>query len=131
MRVNDSSVGGSITLGSLQRAMTFGAGVLRDAGSLTGVLDVLPLSLPAETPAQYELNNLVTVARTLVAAALRREESRGTHTRLDFTEQSTALLGRFIHLNGYETSFVPLVIHSQPPADVLLTDSKRLSTEVV
>lgn len=131
MRVNDSSVGGSITLGSLQRAMTFGAGVLRDAGSLTGVLDVLPLSLPAETPAQYELNNLVTVARTLVAAALRREESRGTHTRLDFTEQSTALLGRFIHLNGYETSFVPLVTHSQPPADVLLTDSKRLSTEVV
>ncbi|AKL72553.1 L-aspartate oxidase [Actinobacteria bacterium IMCC26256] len=131
MRVSDSSVGGSITLGSLQRAMTFGAGVLRDAGSLTGVLDVLPLSLPAETPAQYELNNLVTVARTLVAAALRREESRGTHTRLDFTEQSTALLGRFIHLNGYETSFVPLVTHSQPPADVLLTDSKRLSTEVV
>ena len=131
MRVNASSVVGSITLGSLQRAMTFGAGVLRDAGSLTGVLDVLPLSLPAETPAQYELNNLVTVARTLVAAALRREESRGTHTRLDFTEQSTALLGRFIHLNGAETSFVPLVTHSQSPGDVLLTDSKRLSTEVV
>ncbi|MBJ7513083.1 MAG: FAD-binding protein, partial [Acidimicrobiia bacterium] len=131
IRSNESSVVGSITLGGLQRAMTFGAGVLRDAGSLTGVLDVLPISLPAETPAEYEINNLVTVARTLVTAALRREESRGTHTRLDFTEQSTALLGRFIHLNGSETSFVPLVTHSQPPADVLLTDSKRLSTEVV
>ncbi len=131
IRSNESSVVGSITLEALQRAMTFGAGVLRDAGSLTGVLDVLPLSMSAETPAQYEINNLVTVARTLVTAALRREESRGTHTRLDFTEQSTALLGRFIHLNGYETSFVPLVTHSQPPADVLLTDSKRLSTEVV
>jgi len=130
-RSNESSVRASITLGALQRAMTFGAGVLRDAGSLTGVLDVLPLSMHAETPAQYEMNNLVTVARTLVTAALRREESRGTHTRLDFTDQSTALLGRFIHLNGYETSFVPLVTHSQPPADVLLTDSKRLSTEVV
>jgi len=131
IRSNESSVVGSITLGGLQRAMTFGAGVLRDAGSLTGVLDVLPISLPAETPAEYEINNLVTVARTLVAAALCREESRGTHTRLDFTDQSTALIGRFIHLDGYETSFVPLVTHSQPPADVLLTDSKRLSTEVV
>ncbi|CAB4655186.1 MAG: L-aspartate oxidase [Actinobacteria bacterium] len=126
-----SAAGGSITLEALQRAMTFGAGVLRDAGSLTGVLDVLPLSLPAETPAQYEINNLVTVARTLVTAALRREESRGTHTRLDFTEQSPQLLGRFIHLFGSEASFVPLVTHVQPAEDVLLTDSARFSTEVV
>lgn len=126
-----SAAGGSITLEALQRAMTFGAGVLRDAGSLTGVLDVLPLSLPAETPAQYEINNLVTVARTLVTAALRREESRGTHTRLDFTEQSQQLLGRFIHLFGSEASFVPLVTHVQPAEDVLLTDSARFSTEVV
>jgi len=126
-----SAAAGSITLEALQRAMTFGAGVLRDAGSLTGVLDVLPLSLPAETPAQYEINNLVTVARTLVTAALRREESRGTHTRLDFTEQSPDLLGRFIHLFGSEASFVPLVTHVQPAEDVLLTDSARFSTEVV
>ncbi|MEI8335723.1 MAG: L-aspartate oxidase [Actinomycetes bacterium] len=126
-----SAAAGSITLEALQRAMTFGAGVLRDAGSLTGVLDVLPLSLPAETPAQYEINNLVTVARTLVTAALRREESRGTHTRLDFTEQSPDLLGRFIHLFGSEASFVPLVTHVQPAEDVLLTDSARFSPEVV
>ncbi len=131
-RINEgSAAAGSITLEALQRAMTFGAGVLRDAGSLTGVLDVLPLSLPAETPAQYEINNLVTVARTLVTAALRREESRGTHTRLDFTEQSPDLLGRFIHLFGSEASFVPLVTHVQPAEDVLLTDSARFSTEVV
>ncbi len=126
-----SAAGGSITLEALQRAMTFGAGVLRDAGSLTGVLDLLPLSLPAQTPAQYEINNLVTVARTLVTAALRREESRGTHTRLDFTEQSPQLFGRFIHLFGSEASFVPLVAHVQPGEDVLLTDSARFSTEVV
>ena len=129
----------SIDLETLQRAMTFGAGVLRDAESLTGLLDVLPAAvparlpatLPANTPSEYELNNLVTVAHTLVTAALRREESRGTHTRLDFTEQRAQLLGRFIHLSGSEASFVPLPTPIETQVDALLTDAVKFSTEAV
>ena len=75
-------------LDELQRVMTAGAGVLRDRSSLEQVLDVLPIGDPAvellpADPAGYELRNLVTVGWALASAALAREESRGTHTRLD------------------------------------------------
>ncbi len=130
-RFGDAELSASIDLTTLQRSMTFGAGVLRDAESLQGVLRVLPAIMTASTPREYEINNLVTVARTLVTAALRREESRGTHTRLDFTEKNAALLGRFIHLSGRAATFVPLPTPEQSPEDVLLTDSEKISTEVV
>ena len=35
----------------------------------------------------WELQNMLTVARVLMGAALRREESRGVHLRSDFPEQ--------------------------------------------
>ncbi|HEX6964117.1 MAG TPA: L-aspartate oxidase [Lacipirellula sp.] len=38
-------------------------------------------------PEGWELQNMLTVARVLIAAALRREESRGVHLRSDFPEQ--------------------------------------------
>jgi L-aspartate oxidase len=86
---------GPIALEELQRIMTTGAGVLRDHDSLQAVLDVLPGNVDASDAAGHELRNLVAVGWALTTAALAREESRGTHTRLDFPEPSSALLGRF------------------------------------
>jgi L-aspartate oxidase len=113
-----SRPGGSrpIALHELQRVMTAGAGVLRDRVSLEQVLDVLPVGDPAvellpADPAGYELRNLVTVGWALASAALAREESRGTHTRLDHPDPSSAFLGRFFAA-GDAPVFVPL------PADV-------------
>ena len=49
----------------------------------------------------------------LVTAALAREESRGTHTRVDFPEPSPAFLGRFVTLGTSAAgapTFVPLPV---------------------
>ncbi len=91
----------------LQRAMSTGAGVIRDAATLgeagvvadgaafavaaTGAADG-----PAVPPAAYEVANLAEVARALVRAATAREESRGAHTRRDFPHTSPALRHRFV-----------------------------------
>lgn len=98
---------GSITLAELQLLMTTGAGVLRDAQSLHTCAREVAIDVDAHDAAGYELRNLLTVARSLVASALAREESRGTHTRLDFPETSAALAGRFFGA-GDDPTFVPL-----------------------
>jgi L-aspartate oxidase len=67
----------------LQRAMTVGAGVLRDADSLEQTAKVLATVGAAGDP---ELANLAVVGQVLVAAALAREESRGNHWRVDFPD---------------------------------------------
>ena len=85
--------------------------MLRDADSLRGVLDVLPASVDADDPGGYELRNLLVVGWALATAALARQESRGTHTRLDFPEPSSAFLGRCFAA-GDTPTFLPL------PADV-------------
>ena len=41
---------------------------------------------PAEAAADYELRNMLVVARLIVEAALHRRESRGAHYRADFPE---------------------------------------------
>ena len=38
-------------------------------------------------PEGWELQNMLTVARVMIGAALRREESRGVHLRTDFPRQ--------------------------------------------
>ena len=45
-------------------------------------------------PAGWELQNMLTVARVMISAALRREESRGVHLRSDFPEQDDLLWQR-------------------------------------
>ena len=67
-------------------------GVLRTAdgladasGSVAGMAEVLHLSM-ASRP-EFELQNLVTVAGLVTAAAVRRCESRGTHFREDFPQR--------------------------------------------
>ncbi|MCU1690986.1 MAG: L-aspartate oxidase, partial [Frankiales bacterium] len=74
----------------LGRAMTLGAGVLRSASSLSaaastvGALTARRSTSPA--PDAWEATDLVDVAGALVAAAQRREETRGAHWREDFPD---------------------------------------------
>jgi L-aspartate oxidase len=89
----------------LQRLMTREAGVLRDAASLERAATQLAAMTGATDP---EVRNLVTVSSALVEAARARTESRGTHTRLDYPEPSSALLGRFVFAGGQDPRFVPL-----------------------
>ncbi|MEY3360639.1 MAG: hypothetical protein RL531_358, partial [Actinomycetota bacterium] len=84
--------------------------------SSLGVLDAtLPHDVAASTPAEHEVRNLVTVARTLVAAALARTESRGTHTRLDHPESDPAFRGRLVQVRGAEPFLAPLPVPVETP----------------
>lgn len=74
----------------LQRAMTEGAGVLRNADGLAAAaktLDVLAERRTSDVgPEAWEATNLLSVATALTAAASRREETRGCHWREDYPE---------------------------------------------
>ncbi|MEY2568664.1 MAG: L-aspartate oxidase [Actinomycetota bacterium] len=84
----------------IQRAMTTGAGVLRDAASLAQTAAVLAdARVEGKTPAWQEVRNLTEVGLALVAAATAREESRGAHTRADHPSPSDAFRCRLV-LNG-------------------------------
>jgi L-aspartate oxidase len=83
----------------LQQAMTNGAGVLRNRTSLVDTaaeLSQLAESRSRPHVAAWEATNLVTVASALVAAATRREETRGCHWREDYPEASDAWLGHLV-----------------------------------
>jgi len=69
----------------LQRAMTAGAGVLRDEGSLVATLAAVE---GVGGNADPEVQNLALAAWALVHAALARQESRGAHARRDFPDPS-------------------------------------------
>lgn len=89
----------AILRNELQRAMTAGAGVLRDAGSLGAAgatCDAVAASVAAAGPEAAELVNLVEVGRAVVAAATERTESRGAHSRGDFPETTDALRVRLV-----------------------------------
>ena len=95
----------------LGRAMSYGAGVLRSKASLAETADRLD-ALASRTsgspgPAAWEATGLHQVATALVAAAARREETRGSHWRDDHPEPSPAWLGHLVTtLSG--TAFEPL-----------------------
>ncbi|MGP3987875.1 L-aspartate oxidase [Streptomyces sp. 3N207] len=78
----------------IQHIMTAGAGVLRSARSLSSAADRLTAltTTAAEKHPEpgvdtWETTNLHLVAQVLVAAALRREETRGCHWREDFPDR--------------------------------------------
>jgi L-aspartate oxidase len=84
-----------------QRAMTRGAGVLRDARSLRETGAVVAATLGAterlsKGPDREELRNLATVGWALLRAAAVREESRGCHTRDDFPDRDPAFQLRLV-----------------------------------
>ncbi len=106
----------------LQHEMTLCAGVLREAASLADASRALvrlrsrSAALASTAPDAMELRNLVAVASILVDAATRREESRGTHTRLDFPERSDEFLGRFVRAGSGAPDLVPLPSSEELPS---------------
>jgi L-aspartate oxidase len=90
----------STTREDLTRTMTRGAGVIRSAASLAETAEELA-KLATRTsadprPVNWEATNLHTVATALVAAAARREETRGCHWREDFGDASDAWRGHLL-----------------------------------
>jgi aspartate oxidase len=85
----------------LQKAMTLGAGVRRDADSLrraAAALGRVGQAAEGHDAVEWcEVRNLADVAATIVAAATARTETRGAHTREDFPATNPALRARFLH----------------------------------
>ncbi len=90
----------STTREDLTRAMTRGAGVIRSATSLAQTAEELEklgtITSADPRPVNWEATNLHTVATALVAAAARREETRGCHWREDFGDASDAWRGHLL-----------------------------------
>src|SRR5829696_6260352 len=80
--------------GALQRAMSRGAGVIRTDASLHEAAKALAAGAGDGTveprPEAWDATNLHTVSTALVAAAGRREETRGCHWREDFPDRDDA-----------------------------------------
>jgi L-aspartate oxidase len=76
---------------TLQTLLWNTAGIQRTGADLRQTAATLNQSyVPGETIRALETNNLLTIARVLVTAALAREESRGAHYRLDYPETNPA-----------------------------------------
>jgi L-aspartate oxidase len=90
------------------------AGVERDAAGLANAAAVLAALDPASgstlpgTAHEWEVLNIARAARAIVAAALAREESRGSHARSDFPATSQSFLGRLVVAGSAGPVFVPL-----------------------
>ena len=82
------------------RTMTEGAGVLRSADSLAATAKALAVlgerTSDTPGPAAWEATDLHLVAAALVAAASRREETRGAHWREDFPEPDEQWRGHLV-----------------------------------
>ncbi|MEV4193890.1 L-aspartate oxidase, partial [Streptomyces toxytricini] len=114
----------------VQRIMTEGAGVLRSAESLRRAAAALEDLYAAALTAQeadgktavpgtdtWEATNLLCVARVLVAAALRREETRGCHWREDFPDRDDAAWRRHLVVRLSATEKRALVVTTTDSAD--------------
>lgn len=103
--------------GRIQNHMSRGAGVLRGAESLTEVARALagarwtPVAVEPCTES-WEAANLLTVATALVATAMEREETRGSHWREDHPERDDDRWLRHIDVALKERGFV--VTHPLP-----------------
>ncbi|MFJ6721613.1 MULTISPECIES: L-aspartate oxidase [unclassified Streptomyces] len=114
----------------VQRIMTEGAGVLRSADSLAGAaaaLEDLYASALGDLEAHgktaepgvdtWEATNLLCVARVLVAAARRREETRGCHWREDHPDRDDANWRRHLVVRLSATEKRVLVVTPTDSAD--------------
>ena len=63
---------------------------LRDAARTIEQWERYAVTQQFADPDGWELQNMLLVSRLMIAAALRREESRGVHRRTDFSEQDDA-----------------------------------------
>ena len=78
----------------LRHLMWEHAGLLRRREGLDYILDTLNQLAPKLPAEPQEITNLWTLGRLVSAAALAREESRGSHCRLDFPTTDEALAQR-------------------------------------
>jgi L-aspartate oxidase len=77
-------------MASIRDLMWRSVGLFRDRDGLERAVEALGAAgntAPPSTPDEYRHLNLVTVARLIAGAALRREESRGGHFRADFPQR--------------------------------------------
>lgn len=108
---------------SVQEVMTSRVGVLRTAAGLdeaTAQLDALA-STPSDTVdvAAWETTNLLTISAALADAAIRREETRGSHWREDHPERDDADWAG--HLDVVMRDGVGSVeFHPEPASDALV-----------
>jgi L-aspartate oxidase len=99
---------------AVQRTMSADCGVVRAAPGLQMAADTLAglataaEYLPVREIASYEVINLVRVSRAIVAGALAREESRGSHTRSDAPRADDRWLGRLVIQGDSAPRFVEL-----------------------
>ena len=81
---------------ALKSLMWRHVGVKRDEGRLSEALETIErwcrYVLPRQftDPAGWELQNMLTISRVMISAALAREESRGVHLRTDFPQTEPA-----------------------------------------
>jgi len=68
---------------------------------------------PSADVASWELQNMLTVALLMTAAALNRNESRGVHFRTDYPEPDPAMNDRHIVVRRRPEG---LLVCSDPPA---------------
>jgi fumarate reductase flavoprotein subunit len=121
----------------MQRALEASAGIYRSGATLAaGVsklrelrersanvgIDDQSRTFNTERVAAVELSFMLDVAETIVASALRREESRGAHQRTDFParDDSRFLAHSLIHRNDDGSSrleYLPVTITRWPPAE--------------
>jgi L-aspartate oxidase len=87
---------------SLKSLMWRAAGVRRTAETLCEAQETIDrwchyvLSRQFAEPAGWELQNMLTISRLMISAALQREETRGVHYRTDFPEIDDAHWRRHI-----------------------------------
>jgi L-aspartate oxidase len=77
-------------MADVQAMMWRCAGLFRTRAGLREAVGALDAMVPPAEPGSadgWKLRNLLTVARLIAGAALRREESRGAHFRDDFPER--------------------------------------------
>lgn len=121
----------------MQAAMQSGAGIYRDADSLSKAVDKIrelrgrfsqatvddhSRVFNTELVATLELSCMLDVAECIVTSALRREESRGAHQRTDFPARDDAnylahsLITRQSDGN-HRVSYLPVTITRWPPGE--------------
>jgi fumarate reductase flavoprotein subunit len=121
----------------MQHTMEGSAGIYRDAGSLRKGVDALgelrerfanvavedgSRTFNTELVAALELGAMLDVAETMVACALRREESRGAHQRTDFPRRDDErfLAHSLVSRNGDGTprvEYLPVTVTRWPPGE--------------
>ena len=93
---------------SLKSLMWRSVGIRRDGPALAEALENVDFWCSYVLPQQFvdpdgwELQNMLVVARVMIAAALEREESRGVHLRQDFPELDEAHWRRHISFRRAE-----------------------------